>query len=545
MSPSVRLLSCILVWVFLSMSIGYGQIPEKWTTTHVDNSNEKAELLLFSNPDSAFRLTNETLIAAQELKYESGIARSNFLMGLIFYHQGVFLESLEYLLQAETFYRKQGNSPRLAETLNQQGLVYYNSKQPDLALEKHDQALSIYESLEDKLGVAASLGNIGRQYEKRGSYELSLDYNRKALGLYSELRDTTGIATILENIGSIYEDLEDFPFAMEYFRKSLELNKVMQDSLFMIININNIGDIFRKTNQFDSALHYSFQALELSERLNEKYQLSSAYRDLGKIYADMGEMGKAYEYLETGRRIYDEMYSQETSKQLGILQTLFEAERKSNDILLLQQAKKADKVLNTSLVIGFMLLLVLGYIAFNRQKIKMQQSKQLHEAEKKIMQSEIENKALHEQQLEQEITAKSKSLTAHTLHIIGKNRILEEIRLKLKGTLENEPSKMKKSIRNLIKMIDFNFTEDKDWEDFKQIFEQIHQNFFDQLNRKASDLTPADIRLAALIRINLPPKDMATILGISSDSLRTSRYRLKKKLKLDSEASLTNFILSI
>jgi len=517
----------------------------KWNEQKVVHLLRGAKKNILSNPGAAYSQANEALIGAKALYLHEEEAKANFLLGLIFYHQGVYLEASTHLLQVEQFYRAQPLPALLAETLNYQGLVQYNSKQPDLALEKHREALDIFKELNDAAGLAATFGWIGRQYEKRRAYDLALKFNREALGLYTELQDTSGIATILENIGSIYEDREDYGFAMEYFRKSLSHNQSMQDSIFMILNLNNIGDIYRKTSQFDSALHYSSQALRLSQRLNDNYQISSAFKDLSKTYLELGDFEKAFHYLDSGRRVFEMMYSDNMSKQLGILQTLFETERKSNEIMQLEQARRTDWILNISMLLILILSTAIAYFIIHKQRYTLLQQKKLHEAEKKLMLTDLENKMLFEKQLKQEIESKAKSLTADSLRIIGKNQILEDVKAKLKATLDTEPAQIKKSIRNLIKMIDFNFSEDKGWDDFKQVFEQIHQDFFDQLGQTYPDLSPAEIRLAALIKINLPTKDISNILGISTESLRTSKYRLKKKLRLGTDESLSHFILSI
>ncbi|GHN01096.1 hypothetical protein WSM22_25850 [Cytophagales bacterium WSM2-2] len=94
-------------------------------------------------------------------------------------------------------------------------------------------------------------------------------------------------------------------------------------------------------------------------------------------------------------------------------------------------------------------------------------------------------------------------------------------------------------------MIEQNFVQDKDWDDFRQIFEQVHQDFFQRLQRNSQDLTPSDLRLASLIRLNIPSKDIAVVLGISPDSLRIARYRLRKKLGMTQGDSLSHFIGSL
>jgi DNA-binding CsgD family transcriptional regulator len=94
-------------------------------------------------------------------------------------------------------------------------------------------------------------------------------------------------------------------------------------------------------------------------------------------------------------------------------------------------------------------------------------------------------------------------------------------------------------------MIDHNFTHDKEWDDFRQVFEKVHTHFFEKLSQRSPDLTPAELRLAALFRLNMSSKDMAATLGISQDSLRIARYRLKKKLQLPEEENLIHYLLGL
>ena len=63
--------------------------------------------------------------------------------------------------------------------------------------------------------------------------------------------------------------------------------------------------------------------------------------------------------------------------------------------------------------------------------------------------------------------------------------------------------------------------------------------------QRFADLTAADMRLIALLKINLNNADIAVLLGISQDSLRVARHRLRKKLKLEQGEDLTGYLLSI
>jgi tetratricopeptide (TPR) repeat protein len=517
-------------------------------TTAVDSLCAKAERFLSFYPDSAFVTAQKALRLATESNYQSGTAHSHRLVGEVFYHQGFYQEALNHLLEAQKIYEGETVPNEIAANLNQLGLVYYTLRQPDVALEKHQQAMTLYEKLQDLKGIAYTYGCLGRLYEKKQQYPKALEYQQKALDYYEKVNDHHGTATILENIGSIHEDLAQFREAQDFFTRAYQLNALTRDSLSMIVNLNNLADGYRKTGRNTEAIAYSRQALALALRLNDKYQVVSAYKDLSKVYNQAGLYREAYNNLEKGRTLYEEIYGEETRRQVAMLQTLFDLERKNGEIKVLESSERLNSVIKIALVSGIVLLVSLAFAIISRQRLKIRQDRETietKESRQRLMQAELENAHLHEKQLQHELENKSKSLTAHTLHIISKNKILDEIRAKLSESLQDDPREQRKRMSGLVKLIDHNFVQDKDWDDFRSIFEQVHQNFFDQLQKVSTDLTPADLRLAALIRLNLPSKDIATILGISQDSLRISRYRLRKKLSLKQGDSLTHFILSI
>jgi len=546
-----RLLTFLACWSILNLHAGAQDASPKT----IDASYRRAEGVLFTRPDSAFVIAQEALRQAQNLGYTDGTANGHHLVGEIFYHQGFYEEALNHLLKAEALYESSRNNEAMARNLNQLGLVYYTIRQPDLALEKHNRALVLYQASKNLKGMADTYGNLGRLCEKKQQYPEALEFQHKALSYYEHANDVRGTSIILENIGSIYEDLNQLDTARHYFLRSLSLNELIRDSLSMIVNLNNLADVHRKKGENEPAIHLSTRALNLALRLNDKYQTTSAYKDLGKVYNQAGLYKEAYANLEKGRTLYEEIYGEETRRQLGLLQTFFELERKNGEISALESDRQQSSVVKISLVSGIALVVLLALAIISRQRLKIRQDKELlelkesqlelKESQQKLMHVELENAHLHEHQLQHALENKSKSLAAHTLHIISKNKMMDDIKAKLQEALQDDFKEQRKKMTNLIKLIDHNFVQDKDWDDFRHIFEQVHQNFFDQLQKISSDITAADTRLAALIRLNLPSKDISTILGISPDSLRISRYRLRKKLKLNQGDSLSNFILSM
>lgn len=175
-------------------------------------------------------------------------------------------------------------------------------------------------------------------------------------------------------------------------------------------------------------------------------------------------------------------------------------------------------------------------IAQNEAVYKSQQA--LNEADRNYLQ-------LKEKQLQEQIEYKNKQITTHTLNILQKNESLNDLRKQLEEIVKNSNKISIAEIKKTLKTIDESFKLDKDWDDFKLYFEQIHTDFYAKLKISYPDLTPLELRHCALIRLNLTLAECASILGISHDSLKVSRTRLRKKLNLEPSQSLTDFILSI
>src|SRR5699024_7119713 len=93
--------------------------------------------------------------------------------------------------------------------------------------------------------------------------------------------------------------------------------------------------------------------------------------------------------------------------------------------------------------------------------------------------------------------------------------------------------------------VDYSFSLDQDWEQFRLYFEEVHTGFLDALKKQYPELTANELRLSALVKLSLTSKEIATILGITPDSVKTARYRLRKKLGMKTEENLTEFMMNI
>ena len=532
----------LLVWLVQAM-------PGSAQATTAEPTVSRIEQLARQRPDSAYLLIKQAL--AKAAAENDRLAEGDYLqqLGLLFYHQGNYSQAINYLLQAQKIFRTANVPDRLARNLNELGTVYYYNRQSNLARKQFDEALAMYRQIRSQQGMARTYGNIGHLYEKKGDLNQAFHYQRLALANYQAIKDPAGLSKIYENLGSIYEDRAQYDSARYYYQNALTMSDQSHDEIGRLEIVNNLGDLYRKTGRYRQALDIYYQVKKLAEQKGEKYQLNGAYRDLGKTYQLMNRHDSAYHYFELSHDLTDEIYATDNNRQIALLQTLYDVEQKDNEIARLSAEKRMNVILTVTAVLVLVLIGVLGAVIISRQRLKIrneqalnQQNQEIFRTQNELMQVELTNKQLAEENLRYQLELKGKELTSHTLHLIQKNQVLEELKSDLNTILKDDKRDQRKQLKQLVQKIGQSFSQDKNWDDFRTTFDQVHPNFFSNLTRHFPDLTATDLRLIALLKMNMSSADIATMLAISPDSLRVSRYRLRKKLGLAEGESLSGYI---
>lgn len=134
-------------------------------------------------------------------------------------------------------------------------------------------------------------------------------------------------------------------------------------------------------------------------------------------------------------------------------------------------------------------------------------------------------------------------LAAYIQNVKEKSELIEQlqeeiVQLRAVSTITDEKTATLDALQNSAIL-----TED-DWNNFKENFEHAYPHFFFHLRTKYPNLTQADIRLMALIKLNMTTKEMAHMLGISPETIRQTRWRIRKKMELPDEISLEQIALS-
>lgn len=159
------------------------------------------------------------------------------------------------------------------------------------------------------------------------------------------------------------------------------------------------------------------------------------------------------------------------------------------------------------------------------------------------LKSEKEKISQDKELLEEDVIHKSKELANYTMLLVKKREVIYELREDLKELREfakNEGSR--KKVREMISKISQHMTDEEYLNVFEANFEKVHQDFFDKLRQAFPDLTQRELRLCAFVKMNLTNKEIAPMLNISVRGVETARYRIRKKINLEHEHNLVEYL---
>ena len=499
----------------------------------------------------AIEAYQKSLKISETIDDQGGIQRAFNNLGNTYREIGSYPKALEYFLQALRITEEMKDQIMIGPVANNIGGLYEALGEYDKAITYFTEALHTAEALSHQLGMSICLANIGKIHVHKKEYIQAQTYSEKALAIAKELDNKYLMGRCIENFANIFLQQENYEESNRYALQALVLYKESNNPEAAILVSNVIARNYQLLAQYDRALQYASTSLEEAKGLGIKPQVREALENLSAIYATLGDYPQAYQHQMELLAVKDSLLNEEKTRQMAELQTLYETEKKEKEIVLLEKQKAEQRFqfilimggLGVALLIGFLL------IAYQRVKIRknrqlLEKNKQVYETHQALTQAELENARLKEKELQQALEFKNKELTTHTLNLVQKNSIMEELKSSINTVVKDADGQVAKRLNGLKRLVDYSFNLDKDWEEFRMHFEQVHKDFFTELMDQYPNLTPSECRLSALIKLNLNTKEIATIMGITPDSVKIARYRLRKKLGLSTEDNLTEFIIN-
>lgn len=208
-------------------------------------------------------------------------------------------------------------------------------------------------------------------------------------------------------------------------------------------------------------------------------------------------------------------------------------------------------------LVCYVLLLILAYFLvrkYYRKKLSRHQhqiqEKMRKEHDEYLKQESIANEQriakVKNEQLQADLASKSRELANSAMNIVYKNELLQKISHEITQLKDSAGKKLSEDqLRKIQKVIDEGMSDERDWNLFESSFNEAHESFFKKLKAEHPDLVPNDLKLCAYLRMNMNSKEMASLLNISLRGVEIRRYRLRKKLNLEHDKNLVEFLMEL
>lgn len=497
----------------------------------IANVNHGFAILEYSqgNYTKALDILDENIVLYSKPPIDSSsLAVTYVLRGGIYRQKGNYKIALKESLAALRIYENLDEAIRKADALGQLAAVEFNLENFKKSIEYNSEALKVYQEYNDHIYSAQALNDIGNTYYYLEAYDDALTYLKQGLSILEKSNAKDLLATVLGNMGKVYTKLKKPEKAISNLNQSLSITRETGNQYKTIESLNDLGILYNSINKPQNAISVFNEAIALGERIDAKQNLRISYFNKSESYTKLNKSELAFNTYKKFTTVSDSIFNTTKLNQIEELRTIYETEKKEQQILLqeneidlLKQKGEIDLLYKILLGVGFLLSLI-GFYAL-RQKLKR---------------SKIEK-----EKLDLELDFKKKELTTHALHLAKKNELLEDIKQQAKSFKTSDNSH--KGYNQLIRTINFDLKDDNNWENFRKYFEEVHTNFNSNVKQKFPAVTPNELRLMALLKMNLSSKEIANILNISHEGVKKARYRLRKKLEIQTEDSLQDLVLSL
>jgi len=473
---------------------------------------------------------------AMHLTYE---LNDDYLEALVSGRYGFFLSqinktelSVMYMMNSAELYDKiQLIPPFIYDYISLSGMLWYIREYNSSI--KYGLKTIGYLNMEDykdnpykDLFMISCYNTIALSYQKTQKLDSAFVYYQKGLDIAKKINSPVWEGIISGNIGQIYYAKKDYKSALPLF----EMDYTNSTSAGEFDNAANSLQWAARTNlKLDNknlALKQIREAFILLQKLPKANYLANIYNTNSEIFEAFGNKDSVIHYSSLYNKLNDSLEKTIYQSSISISKLRLNEEKNRYDLIKLQHERQ-QQVQQRNFIIGGILFATFLALLFMNRKWNLAN----HQKEMALKEKEL---------IEHDMASAREQLKMFTNNMVEKTSLIETLKQQLTHktvTAEEQLILTELSQQTIL-------TED-DWDNFKVLFDKVFPLFFIRLKSNAMDITMAEQRMAALTRLQLTTKQMASMLGISIDSVHKTKQRLRKRFNLPSNHNLEEFIANI
>lgn len=469
---------------------------------------------------------------------------------------GNHAQALEYGLDAlDTYDSMQRSNPedrslknRYGRAINAVAVIHSSFGYDDMARTYFKTALDFYEQHAFTSSLAYAYFNIGANYLNNAVYDSAIQYLHLSRGLIDSLKIDKLQAPLLQNLSYAYINSDYLSQAGPLIEDLITIGEERNNDEVLAMAYSIMSHFQRARGNLNKAISFAQKGLQLETgAINIQISL---LENSSRAYEDMGRYEEALELWKEVDQIDDSLYNVGSTEAIAEIEAKYQNEKKEREITLqnskiaLLEKDNRIKALWTNLLLAGVALFVLtAMVVYRYYILKSKQKRAKLEASLTLEKVEAENQKLKAEKLNKELDFQNQKLTSYALNFVRTNEVFEEIKSNLADLTETGSHEVTKSVNRVNRIVDQNLKKESEWDEFKTHFEGVHKDFFLKLKQAYPDLTSNDLKICALTLLNLNLKESAVVLGVSPESVKIARYRLKKRMGLAKEVPLINHLM--
>ncbi|MFM9947420.1 MAG: tetratricopeptide repeat protein [Saprospiraceae bacterium] len=425
-----------------------------------------------------------------------------------------FVMALEKMLDAPKIQPKLTQLDQKYHALAQ---YYYRLRKHDLAILYNKKVLEFPEShfpVERKLN---RMNTIALSYKELGQYDEAIRCYDEVIGSSIEAGNKDWEYIAKGNKGMVMLELGRLEEAEALLEEDFQGSLLTGQDLSALNASVALAKLMLKNKDLDRARKYLETAGRISDTLLTLQQTILTWSD---YYVLAGDWEQAYHFRKRAHEMEDSVNQTATTREFYRTReqhSLFQQKELMNQSLLAQETARKAAQRNFIIAICILALIISGFSVIFYLKNREQQMVHRH-----LQERYAENK--------EELDRYVKRLQHHNELSLGIEEHLRSV----------SPNIDQETIRALL--LQFTFSTETDWEQFKHLFDEVHHDFILHLQQQSINLTPGEIRLLVLLKLEFNNREIARTLGISLEGVKKSKQRLRKKIQHTVDPELSSLL---
>lgn len=461
------------------------------------------------------------LAKAQNLREQEAEIYNN--MGLIFYKLNKYPQAFEYMIRANNIIQNEigyEHYPHSGSYLFDLGLMYYDFGNFEKAKQYLTNAIKY--PFSSSAAAIRTYNTLALAYTELKNSDSAIVFFQRALDVAKTAHDVPWTGILSGNLGMIYFNKKNYDTAIPLLKIDYMLSMQTEQFASAENTLSMMADIDIEKGDYKAAAMKLNEVAGLFSKENAPRTYVYYALKKAKLFKRLKRYDSAFVYLDTARRLQHEIREKQDAMVFTQAEQKVAVEKHLYDMKLLASEKSKSLLVRNFIIVVILLCLIIAGQFIYRLQVKQKKNKGLLQDASARLNYYIEN-------------------------VREKNKLIEQFKREIEALNalpdNNIVLKEKEEISEKLKRYTI-LTEDH-WTEFRQLFEKVQKGFFENLKQKYPDLTPAEQRLLALLKLKLSRREMASMLGIAPDSIKKTRQRIRRKINLQDDDELEELVDNI